>query len=249
MTIVEKPVSEQSATVLLLPGNMCDSRMWDAVELDSDRLSIVKPVPSGSTIEAMAEHCLEAFEGPLIPIGFSMGGIVALAIAARAPERIAALGLLDTNPFADSPDRARERPRQQEQARRRGITELVAEELKPNYLARQNRENRPMKETILAMAQDLGVDVFIEQSEALRTRPSFDHVLEKPHVPVFVGCGEEDLLCTPEAHRAFAARIPNAELHIVGGAGHMLPMERPDLLSKLLNNWLAKVPAMQETYG
>ncbi|MEE4200930.1 alpha/beta fold hydrolase [Erythrobacter sp.] len=235
------------ATVLLLPGHMCDERMWAGLDLATAGARIAAPVLQGATIDEMADLCLKAGSGPLLPVGFSMGGIVALAIAARAPERLVGLGLLDTNPFADAPERAAQRPRQQEKARADGLSELVAEELKPNYLARINRGNARLRAGIQAMAEDLGPEVFVSQSEALRIRPSYNHVLETLDFPVFVACGAEDRLCTPALHADFASRIENAQLHVVEGAGHMLPMEQPHILSKLLNPWLASVLAREET--
>ncbi|MGB7404978.1 MAG: alpha/beta hydrolase [Pacificimonas sp.] len=234
-------------TVLMLPGNMCDARMWADLDLVIPGARFASPVPEGATIDAMAKHFLDAYSGMLVPIGFSMGGIVALAMAAIAPERLVGLGLLDTNPSADAPERAEQRLRQQQQARTQGLSELVADELKPNYLANQNRANARLRDIILTMAEDLGPEVFVAQSEALRSRPSYERTLDQLDIPVFVACGREDRLCTPALHAQFARRIANAQFHVVDGAGHMLPLEQPQVLTQLLNEWLTSVLAKEET--
>ena len=52
-----------------------------------------------------------------------------------------------------------------------------------------------------------------------------------------VACGEEDRLCPPDWHRDIAASARHATLHIVPGAGHMLPLEQPARLAELIAQW------------
>jgi pimeloyl-ACP methyl ester carboxylesterase len=87
------------------------------------------------------------------------------------------------------------------------------------------------------MALGLGEDVFVAQSEALRTRPDQRHVLPSLNIPVLIACGEEDRLCPPEWHRAMAADAQHATLHVVPGAGHMLPLEQPSRLAAMIDEW------------
>jgi len=53
-------------------------------------------------------------------------------------------------------------------------------------------------------------------------------------VPTTVVVGRRDLLTPPRLGRALAAAIPGARLVEVPGAGHMLPLEEPDLLAELI---------------
>lgn len=228
-------------TILLLPGNMCDARMWQGVQSAFAGWEAVCRVPSQGAIPEMASACLSEVSGQLIPIGFSMGGIVALAIAELAPDRVAALGLLDTNAGTDRADRATLRLRQQRDVRAGRLPSVVMEELKPLYFARENRSDERLRSLVHDMAIALGPEVFVAQSEALRLRPDYSHVLGSFAGPVFFACGEEDELCPPELHRGMAQRVARGELHIVPGAGHLLPIERPGTLSPLLADWLARI--------
>ena len=47
-------------------------------------------------------------------------------------------------------------------------------------------------------------------------------------VPTTVFVGTRDTLTPPRLARQLAAGIPGAELHVISGAGHMLPLEEPD---------------------
>jgi pimeloyl-ACP methyl ester carboxylesterase len=238
-------VTDKSATphVVLLPGNMCDARLWTAGDG-----AIVKAIvacglafshvdfENDASIETMAHRALSSTEGALIPIGFSMGGIVALEMHNQAPDRIAAIGLIDTTSQADT--RTTERLRQQDDIRQGHLERVVLEELKPNYLAACHAKDAELLELLRDMAMALGPDVFITQSEALRTRSDLTDVLGNINVPVLLACGREDTLCPPERHEQMAAMIKDAHLTIVEDAGHILPLEQPNVLAMLLSNFL-----------
>lgn len=226
-----------AATPVLIPGNMCDARLWTgkvravlpgAIDADTTR---------DATIAGMASRALAAADGPLLPLGFSMGGLVALEMARQAPARIAGMVLLDANASADLPERAVVRPRQQAEVRAGALERIVIEELKPNYLAAANRGDRDLLDLLRDMALTLGDDVFVAQSEALRTRDDLRGVLPQLAVPLLIACGAEDALCPPEWHRAWAAAAPCSTLHIVEHAGHMLPLEQPDRLAHIIEQW------------
>lgn len=226
------------ATPVLLAGNMCDARLWTAEVRAALPGAVDADLTRDDTIRGMTERALAAVKGPLLPIGFSMGGIVALMMAELAPDRIAGLVLLDTNASADLPERAAHRPRQQAEVRAGGLERVLVEELKPNYLAAATRGDRALLDLLRDMGMALGPDVFVHQSQALRTRPDLRHVLPALDVPVLLMCGAEDRLCPPDWHQDLALSARDAVLHVVAHAGHMLPLERPDALADYLRTWL-----------
>lgn len=117
------------------------------------------------------------------------------------------------------------------------LREIMAREMKPAYLAAQNRERRDILDLVMAMAEDLGTDVFVRQSEAIRTRSDARVVLAGIACPTLVICGAEDRLCPPEWHREMAAAIPGAKLEIIDGSGHLPPLEQPIQFSQVLGAW------------
>ena len=233
-------------TPVLLPGNMCDARLWrgdDAVLAGTPALAGLNPpvdadLTLDDSIAAMASRALAATPGPLLPIGFSMGAIVAAEMWVQAPERIAGLVLLGYNATADLPERAAHRPDQQAEVRGGGLERVLVEELKPNYLAASNRGNAVLLAVLREMGLALGPDVFVRQSEALRLRADRVAALATITVPVLLGCGTEDQLCPPAWHARWAADIGNATLFSIPGAGHMLPLEAPALLAAQIEKWL-----------
>lgn len=232
--------------VLLIPGNMCDARLWQPV---AGRLTAAghsvhhAPLLDQNTIGEMAKAVLAVQQEPVIAVGFSMGAIVAAEMARRAPARIAGLGLIAFNAGADLPERAAVRPDQQRRVRTGALAAIVADELKPNYLAERNRRDAELLDTVMAMALALGDDVFVAQSEALRLRDDLRPALPDLDMPVLLACGSEDRLCPPAWHRAWAEAIgTRAAFTEIAGAGHLLPLERPDALAEALLGWLAEEP-------
>jgi len=223
--------------LLLLPGNMCDARLWSGLD---GLPALHADLSRDGTIEGMAARALAEHPGALVPAGFSMGGIVALEMARQAPERIRGLILADTNAGADLPERAAVRPAQQKRVRDGELARIVADELKPAYLAAQNRDNPAIRLLVFDMAMALGEDVFVQQSEALRTRPDLAPVLDSFAGPVLLVCGAEDVLCPPAWHEAMAARCRKAELRIIAGAGHLVPLEQPQAFRAVIDDWLTR---------
>ena len=188
----------------------------------------------------MASRVLAEAPPRFIAAGLSMGGIVALGIARVAPERLAGLVLIDTNAGADLPERAAARLVHQQGVRDGSLRDIVGEEMKPAYLAVENRGRRDLLDLLMAMAEDLGAGVFLRQSEAIRTRPDARAVLGCIACPTLVMCGAEDRLCPPEWHRDMLGAIPGARLEVIDGAGHLPPLEQPARFSAIVTTWLAE---------
>ena len=236
-------------TPVLLPGNMCDARLWRGGDggivetLGGEGAVHDAALASDDSIVDMAARTLGHIDGDdLLPTGFSMGAIVALEMARQAPGRIAGLVLMGLNAGPDLPDRAAHRPRQQAEVRGGGLERVLVEELKPNYLAAANRGDAELLALLRDMGLTLGPDVFVRQSEALRTRDDLTEVLRSVAVPILLLCGAEDALCPPAWHRRWAGLARDATLHVVAGAGHMLPLEAPALVADHLQTWLNERP-------
>jgi len=227
------------APFLLLPGNMCDARLWRAARFPYGVAINHVDLSGANSITLLAEQALAQVDGALIPVGFSMGGIVAAEMCRIAPERIAGLILIDTNVGADLPERSAVRIAQQDAVRKGQLASVVADELKPAYLAEANRDNGEIRQLLFDMAIILGPDVFIDQSEALRTRRDNSDAVAQIVAPVLLLCGAEDRLCPPDWHAKLAANCRNATFRQIDGAGHMLPLEQPAAMNAEINNWIA----------
>lgn len=226
--------------LVLLPGMMCDARLFapQIAAFTPERPVIVGDIGGASRIDALAQAVLDAAPARFALAGLSMGGIVAMEVIRQAPERVAKLALLDTNPRAELPDVAARRGPQMDAVRGGHLARVMAEELKPNYLV-----DGPLKpaimEVCMAMALDLGPEVFLRQSVALRDRPDQQDSLRAVTVPSLILCGHEDRLCPLERHEHMHALIAGSRLVVVQGAGHMPTLEQPNVTTRALADWLA----------
>lgn len=227
--------------LLLLPGMMCDARLFapQIAAFSATRPVMVMPLTGRDTVAALAEDILTHAPSRFALAGLSMGGIVAMEVITRAPERVTHLALLDTNPVAEPPERASARLPQIDAARKGQLRRIMRDEMKPNYLADGPRKAEIL-DLCMAMADTLGADVFVDQSRALATRPDQCDALRRVSVPTLILCGEDDTLCPLDRHEMMRDLIPGATLSVIAGAGHMPTLEQPDLTNDALRDWLAR---------
>ena len=226
--------------LVLLPGMMCDARLFEPqiVAVSGTRAVHVAPVGGHDTLAALADEVLAHAPPYFALAGLSMGGIVAMEIIARAPQRVERLALLDTNPLAEATHVATRREPQIEAVMAGRLAQVMREEMKPNYLAEGPR-TAAILDLCMAMALDLGPEVFVNQSRALRERADYSASLRAVHVPTLVLCGRQDRLCPVKRHELMASLIPGSRLEIIENAGHLPTLEQPQATTAALVRWLA----------
>ncbi len=228
-------------TLVLLPGMMCDGRLFapQIAAFSHQRAIMVAPLTGANTIEALATSILADAPPRFALAGLSMGGIVAMEMIRQAPKRITRLGLLDTNALADPPDKAAMREAQVEKALNGGLRAVMRDEMKPNYLTDGPRRDAIL-DLCMDMAEDLGPQVFADQSHAIQHRPDQSETLKTVRVPTLVLCGEDDRLCPLARHELMHELMPGSKLAVIPGAGHLPTLEQPDHTNRTLNEWLTQ---------
>lgn len=224
--------------VVLLPGMMCDARLWGPVMgAFAGRDVIHASLTGAASVDRLAAQVLALAPPRFALAGLSMGGIVAMNILALAPGRVERLALLDTNPLAETAEMQERRGPQIARAAGGGLAAVMRDEMKPNYLA-PGPGKRPVLDLCLAMALDLGHEVFARQSLALRDRPDRQAALAAYRGPALVLMGEADRLCPLDRHALMHGLMPQSRLEIVAGAGHLPPLEQPETTAAHLRAWL-----------
>ena len=233
-------------SVVFLPGFMCDGRLFRPQIEALSRKGVacsVGDLTQACSIERMAQMVLKDAPKRFAIAGLSMGGIVALEIYKQAPERITHLALMNTTARADAAGLARKKQLGRVAA---GELDLVLrEELKPQYLAPENRT--PERLALLEeMGVALGEDVFCRQTMALTIRKSYLDVAKTILCPTVVIAGECDTVCPIDRHREIADRIDQADLKVIPSCGHISTLEQPDLVSEAILELLDR-PAARTT--
>ena len=227
--------------LVLLPGMMCDARLFgpQSAELSSQMPVMAAPVSQGERIEEIASDLLGALPARFALAGLSMGGIVAMEILRRAPDRVSRLALLDTNPLAETPVVAANREPQIIKVRAGRLMEVMRDEMKPNYLA-PGPQRADVMALVMDMAEVLGPEVFVRQSRALQRRRDQQVTLRKCQVPTLILCGAHDALCPVKRHAFMAELIPGAELRVIEEAGHLPTLECPEQTTAALRDWMRR---------
>lgn len=229
-----------SLPLVLIPGMMCDARLFgpQVGALSHGRAILHAPL-LGEAVEEMAERTLAAAPPCFALAGLSMGGIVAMAVLARAPERVTHLALMDTNARAETAEVAARREPQIAAVRDGRLAAVMREEMKPAYLAPGPRRG-PVLDLVMAMALAQGADAFERQSRALQRRPDRREDLRGWPGPALVLCGRHDALCPVHRHEEIAGLLGDAELVVVEDAGHLPTLEAPEEVSAAMARWLAR---------
>ena len=213
--------------LLLLPGLTNDARVWQGV---AERLADVATVHVGDlrtadTMTALADDVLAKAPARFALAGLSMGGYCALEIVARAPERVLALGLVDTSARPDTPEGRANREKQI--ARAPAAFAAIVEELLPKWVHPSRLDDHAVADIVRAMARDVGADAFARQQRAIMSRADSRPRLAAIRCPTVVVCGREDALLPLEVHEEMAHGIPGAKLRVIEACGHLAPLERP----------------------
>jgi len=80
------------------------------------------------------------------------------------------------------------------------------------------------------MMHDTPIATLVEFLHALEVHDESDGLSALAKVPTLIACGDRDLLTPMEYSQSMAAALPKSELVIVGGAGHLVQLERPEAI-------------------
>lgn len=224
--------------LVLLPGMMCDARLWGPQMGALGRRAVLHaPLTEHDTVQALAAAVLAAAPPRFALAGLSMGGIVAMEVLRQAPARVDRLALIDTNPRAELPSVQAAREPQIAAVNAGGLREIMRDELKPNYLV-DSPEKPAILDLCMDMAMGLGAEVFVRQSRALAARPDQSETLASWQGPTLILMGAEDRLCPRDRHDQMHALMPQSTLEIVENAGHLPTLEQPERTTAALIRWL-----------
>lgn len=224
--------------LVLIPGMMCDTRMWGGLPSALYPRAVGHALPVGSdTIQALAATLLRNAPNRFALAGLSMGGIVAMEVLRQAPDRVERLALLDTNPMAETPQMQARRGPQIARVLAGGLGQVMRDEMKPLYLA-DTPHRAEILDLCMEMALSLGPEAFAAQSRALASRPDQTTTLAAFKGPALVLMGEHDIPCPQPRHDLMHALMPQSRLVVIAGAGHLPTLEKPLETTAALRRWL-----------
>jgi len=196
------------------------------------------PPEPGCTVESQAaavEALLDRLGlGRRAVVGHSMGGKIALVLAARRPEQNPALVLVAASPPGPEPgDEAQRRELAASHGRREAMEALVRKitrrPLDPDTFRATVDDHLRAHHRAWSWWLQHGVQ---EDLSALAARVRSSALLLS---------GGADPVFKPDLHRMVAARLPHARQRTIPEVGHLLPLEAPDQLAAILQDEIGRL--------
>lgn len=194
------------------------------------------------SLGGMAEELLAKSPARFTLIGLSLGGYLAFEIIRRQLQRIERLVLIDTTAVADHPARRAGRLADIAKVSKGGIEALIPE-LPARWFDPAHVQRAELTNLMAAMARSIGARGQLNQQTAMLSRPDSHADLERVRVPTLLVCGREDPVTPVHDHEAMAARVPGARLEIIESCGHLSTIEQPEVVTRVLRNWLRETEA------
>ncbi|GAA2004326.1 alpha/beta hydrolase [Nakamurella flavida] len=200
-------------------------------------------------------------DGPVVIVGHSMGGMALLTLAGRDPgyftHRVAGIGLISTSATA---------LRQAELSRllvagSTSIVKLISATVAryPTLIERSRAGSRDaawlltralgfarrdipaaLVDYLDEMISGTPVDVIADFTPALLGLDALAALPALAELPALVACGDADRLTPVRRSEALAAALPDSELVVVPGAGHMAIMEAPEPIDEGLDRLIIR---------
>ncbi len=238
---------------VLLHGHTLDRRVWDPVvpQLLEAGLRVIRPDLRGHGRSSrpdsgyhVSHHAgdmtalLDARNVDLATvIGFSFGGGVALEMALTQPARLNSLGLV----AAVMPDRPFE-PAFMDNLRNvahairsEGMAAAMAGPWATSPLFAHSFTKEGIREAVAAIVEDFpGAEFLATQRDRVEREWTVPERLGEIAVPTRVMVGEMEMPGFKAFSEEAAGGIPGATLEVVPDCGHLLPLEAPDAVAKMI---------------
>ena len=225
--------------IALVPGLLCSAEIFapQIAALWPYGLVHVASTLEGSTIAQIASSILATAPPRFALVGLSMGGIISLEIMRQAPERVKRLALLDTSARADTPEQTELRRASIAQVKAGNFAAVLEQALKVG-LRPAVWNNPELMQVYRRMGMTIGPQSFSRHQEAIIGRIDSRPSLSKIGVQTLVLVGDADQLTPPNLAREIAAAIPGARLVEVPECGHGSTLDRPQVVTHELIQWL-----------
>lgn len=170
--------------------------------------------------------------------GASMGGCVSLAFAAAYPEKVTAIGLIDTTAWYGP-----EAPAQWEDRAQKAVSgglAVLVDFQKTRWVSDGFRKEHP--EIV-----DQAIEVFLANdlnayAETCRMLGHFDgrEAMAKMRMPTMIMVGEEDYAAPVAMAEAMHQGIKGSTLDVIEGVRHLTPLECPQIVAAKLRDVAAR---------
>ena len=188
------------------------------------------------TLVSDAEAVIDALGlTDVIFVGLSIGGLIGQGLAARRPDAIRALVLMDTAAKIGSPGMWQDRIAALQTDGMGSMVDGILDRWFAPEMRNDPTRLSPWRNMLLRTPLEGYVGCCAAIAEA-----DFTESTSQLTLPVMAMAGSEDGSTTPEIVQATAS-LCNAAFHVVAGAGHLPCVEAPEAVGALITDFLKEV--------
>lgn len=236
--------------VVLLHGVGLDSSMWDGLIVDgalwlAGREVLALDLPGHGhepplrrplTLAEMAADIARRLPPRAHLVGFSLGALIAQELAARIPERVLSLVCV-SSVCQRSEEEAAAVARRLDTAR--DDFEASAEAAVQRWFPESTRVSADQIEQVRRVLLANDRESYLHAYEVFATGDrQVAESLPLITAPTLAVTGSDDPGSTPDMTLRLSRQVPSARTVIVEGARHMLPVEQPEQLARLITEFL-----------
>lgn len=203
------------------------------------------PTDDGYDMERLTHDAIALIEqlgvGQVHYVGLSMGGFVGMRIAARRPDLLHSLALLDTSASAEEPAERRRKKLMGHVYRFSGLLFLrgAVSDMLFSPVFRADPKSKPVLKEWQQRLSRCSRSAISKSVLAVADRAPVSDEIRRIRVPTLVVVGVDDA-ATPPAHaERIAELIESARLEQIPECGHSSTLEQPDRVTRLLEEFLA----------
>jgi len=247
----------------LLPGTMCDQRLWQPMADELEQLApncyqfhyltiaqldtieeIIQDIKCqiklchGKALTDSSKLGLTINEQPVALIGFSLGGYLASAFTLQFPELVEKLMLVANMSGKLAEKDLKERKRTISWLKRYGYNGIPLKRIHV-LLDESARQNNIIIDLIKQMDSDLGQEILIHQLTATTQRFDLLPNIIASTIHTQFCIGENDCLVDINKLGRFCEASETSELSVIKNTGHMLPLESPGKLAKAIHEYFS----------
>lgn len=238
--------------IVLLHGYLETRHIWNYLsgELSGSYTVICPDLPGsgdsrhqpGQSVESMAEAVSSLLKelslARVFLFGHSMGGYVSLAFAGLFPEMLSGLGLLHSHPFADTPEKKKQRQSEIEIVKQ-GKKALLIKTALPNFFSPEFlADNKLFVDEMIARAVNFSGEGVISCLGAMMNRSSRLDVLKNAPFPVMIAAGRKDQLIPFGMIEEISREIPEIKVTVLENSGHSGMAEEPEEMLKIIREFV-----------
>ncbi len=235
---------------LLFSGHMFEAQIqrlrpsYRCVTIDWRGQGKTPAAPDGYDMDTLSRDAAAVIEsldaGPVHYVGLSMGGFVGMRLAARRPELLRTLTLLDTSADPEDPAMAKQDRLLCKVYRVVGIRPLAGKVGKlmfgPTFLA--DPASKPAIERWKAGVSAVDRPGMVKAILGVVDRQPVSSELHSISLPTLIVVGEDDVATPVFRSESIAAAITGSALRKVKDCGHSSTVEQPEILADLIEEFL-----------